>query len=96
MDSDGRNVEISRGVLSYWCDGNGGWEWSPVENPGGDRSVSHQIINSEADLHHCNTHLQQSHILTMHREGKNYGIQKIHEVMGSRYWTGCRVNRKIL
>ena len=60
-------------------------------SPGGGRSVDHQRINSEVSGHEYGAHFQLAHIQTMHGDGKDAGIQNIHEVLGSRHGTGSRL-----
>ena len=58
--------------------------------PGVFRDVAHKRIHSEAAGHHCRTHCQTSHILTVFGNDKDSGIQQTHDVVGSRYGTGGR------
>ena len=76
LGSDGINVDRYRGFptsggqkkcmkdsLEYW-----GWRLGIATSgriSGGDRNVSHQRINSEAVVHHCDTHCQPFHTWNM-------------------------------
>ena len=91
-----RGFSSSGGQENYTKDGSAFWGRRAGmatigRSPVGGRYVPHQIINSEAAVHHCGAHFQMDHIRTMHGGGKYSGIHQIHEVVGSRNGKGGRV-----
>ena len=64
--------------------------------PEGVRYVYHKKMHSEEAVHNCGTHFQPANIKTMHRGIKDSGVQKIHDMVGSRRGTGGIVTQGII